>query len=135
MMAGLFKLHLLSFTIFVLVCLVQPKDIDAQYSTGLPTTDDTALIHQCQHTWQFYNTTSKMCKCGNNIHGAVLCNNTTNSVHLLDCCCMTLSKTDQYRLVNVSLDATIHCHKKITHTVFCIKTSLRLKPLVMWRFE
>ena len=96
-MAGLFK-RLLSFAIFVFVCLVQSKDIDAQYSTGLPTTDDTALIHQCQHTWQFYNTTSKMCECGNDIHGAVLCNNTTNSVHLLDCYCMTLNKTDQYQV-------------------------------------
>ena len=55
---------------------------------------------QCQHTWQLYSNTSKMCECGNDIHGAVLCNNTTNSacVHLLDCYCMTLNRTDQYQV-------------------------------------
>lgn len=45
-------------------------------------------------TWQFYNITSKRCECGDDIHEAVWCNETTNDVYLLDCYCMTLDQTD-----------------------------------------
>ena len=45
-------------------------------------------------TWQFYNITSKICECGKDIQKAVLCNETTNNVGLLDCYCMTLDQRD-----------------------------------------
>ena len=45
-------------------------------------------------TWQFYNTTSNRCECGDDIHEAVFCNETTNDVSILDCYCMTLDQRD-----------------------------------------
>ena len=41
-------------------------------------------------TWQLYNITSGKCECGDSIHSAVKCNETTNDVELLDCYYMTL---------------------------------------------
>ena len=94
-MARVFKL-LLNFTIFVHICLTQSVDIDAHYSsTDLPTNVNVSV--QCLHTWQFFNTSSKKCECGSRIHEAVLCNDTTNDVDLLDCHCMTLNtKTGEF---------------------------------------
>ena len=95
MMARVFKL-LLSFTIFVRMCLTQSVDIDAHYSnTDLPSN----VSNQCLHTWQFFNTSSKKCECGSSVHEAVLCNDTTNDVHLLGCHCMTLNtKTREFEV-------------------------------------
>ena len=94
-MAAVFKL-LLSFTIFVRMCLTQSVDIDAHYSsTDLPT--NVSVSVQCLNTWQFFNTSSKKCECGSRIHEAVLCNDTTNDVDLLNCHCMTLNtKTGKF---------------------------------------
>ena len=94
-MARVFKL-LLSFTIFVCMCLTQSVDIDAHYSsTDLPTNVNVSV--QCLHTWQFFNTSSKKCECGSSIHEAVLCNDTTSDVRLLDCHCMTYNtKTGEF---------------------------------------
>ena len=78
-------------------CLAQSVDVNTQNSTptDLPTTNDVSV--QCQHTWQFFNSSSKKCECGSNIHEAVLCNDTTNDVRLLGCRCMTLStKTGKF---------------------------------------
>ena len=46
-------------------------------------------------TWQLYNITSEKCECGDSIHSAVKCNETTNDVELLDCYCMTLNQKRQ----------------------------------------
>ena len=95
--AGVFKL-LLSFINFVY--FVHSEDINAQFYyyssvTNLSTSDN--VSDHCQHTWQFFNTSSKKCECGSHIHGAVLCNDTTNDVSLLDCHCMTLNdETGQF---------------------------------------
>ena len=47
---------------------------------------------QC-HTWFFPDPSSNgTCRCGNDIHDAVRCNNTTKEAAILDCYCMTYNK-------------------------------------------
>ena len=46
-------------------------------------------------TWQFYNRKTNICECGNDIRGAVRCNQTLKSAQILDCFCITLNKTNQ----------------------------------------
>ena len=58
----------------------------------------TSTSDVCPNTWQFYSASSKRCECGDDIHGAVLCNATTNDVHLLGCYCMTLNKSGHYEV-------------------------------------
>ena len=53
--------------------------------------------HDCP-TWQYYDITTKRCKCGSNIHGAVECNDTTNEVRLLDCYCMSVNHEGQMQV-------------------------------------
>ena len=88
MMAGVFTLLLIFAT------LVYPGKLggaDAEHT-------DHSTSNICLNTWQFYNVASSKCECGNDIHGAVLCNATTNDVHLLACYCMTLNKTGDYEV-------------------------------------
>ena len=49
--------------------------------------------------WQFYNNTPKSCECGNDIQGAVWCNETTKEVRLLNYYCMTLNQTNGQTVV------------------------------------
>ena len=87
-MAGVFTLLLIFAT---LVYPGKSGGDDAEH-TDHPTSDI------CLNTWQFYSATSNKCECGNDIHGAVLCNDTTNDVSLLGCYCMTLNKTGDYEV-------------------------------------
>ena len=87
-MAGVFTLLLIFAT---LEYLGKSGGADTEH-TDHPTSD------VCPNTWQFYSAASNKCKCGNDIHGAVLCNATTNDVHLLACYCMTLNKTGDYEV-------------------------------------
>lgn len=52
------------------------------------------IIGSCP-TWQFYNMTSKRCQCGDDLNGAVQCNDTTNDVQILNCYCMTVNQSGQ----------------------------------------
>ena len=53
-----------------------------------------SIIGSCP-TWQFYNMTSKKCQCGDDLHGAVRCNETTNDIQILNCYCMTVNQSGQ----------------------------------------
>ena len=55
-------------------------------------TIQTNHMHSSCPTWQYYDVTSKRCRCGSDIHGAVRCNDTINEVQLLDCYCMSVNK-------------------------------------------
>ena len=90
---GLFKC-LLSFTTLAHVYFVQSAGVvNAQYYYDNATTNsmDKVSVPKCPYTWQFFNTSSEKCECGSHIHRAILCNNTTNNVRLLDCYCLTLN--------------------------------------------
>ena len=91
MMSGMFK-FLLSFATLAHVYLTESGPVKnvLNYSNHLPTSDN-GSVPECRHTWQFSNTSSKKCECGSDMHGAILCNDTTNDVRILGCYCMALN--------------------------------------------
>ena len=90
-MIGIFK-FLLSFATIAHVYLTESGPVTViNYSNRLPTSDHNASVPECRYTWQFFNTSSKQCECGSDMHGAILCSDTTNDIRLLGCHCMALN--------------------------------------------
>ena len=58
-------------------------------------------------TWQYYDVTSKRCRCGSDIHGAVHCNDTTNEVWILSCYCMAVNEDGQMEVGKCFIGCTI----------------------------
>ena len=92
MMIGIFKFLLSFATLAAHVYLTESGPVNVlNYNNHLPTSDHNASVPECHYTWQFFNTSSKKCECGSDIHGAILCNDTTNDIRLLGCHCMALN--------------------------------------------
>ena len=91
-MIGMFKL-ILSFATLAHVYLTESRPINVlNYGNHPPTRlSDNASVPECHYTWQFFNTSTKKCECGSDMHGAILCNDTTNDVRILGCHCMALN--------------------------------------------
>ena len=111
MMTGIFKL--LSFATLAHVYLMESGPINVlNYGNHPPTRlSDNASVPECHYTWQFFNTSSKRCECGSDMHGAILCNDTTNDVRILGCHCMALNtNTGQFEFGKCFIGCTGSFH-------------------------
>ena len=70
------------------------------------------ILRSCP-TWQFYNLTSKKCQCGDDVHGAIRCNESTNDVQILNCYCMTMNQSGQME-VGKCISGCEHASNKIS---------------------
>ena len=108
----MFKL-LLSFATLAHVYLMESGPINVlNYGNHPPKRlSDNASVPECHYTWQFFNTSSKRCECGSDMHGAILCNDTTNDVRILGCHCMALNtNTGQFEFGKCFIGCTGSFH-------------------------